>query len=82
MQRHHVVNPETGTAAVSATVVVTSQDRQTDTRPRLAVNRSVKVRQRYNSVRGLEHPQPGKTLLLPASEPLQRRHELGYPSLF
>ena len=66
MQRFNVVDFKAWTAAVGATVAVTSQDVQTNTRPRLAVNRSVKLRQRNNSMPAPVYPQPEKTPLRPA----------------
>ena len=58
MQRLNVVDFETGSAAVGATVTITPEDILAHSRPRLAVNRSVKLRQRYNSVRVPVHPRP------------------------
>ena len=58
MQGHHVVYLKAYPAAVSAAIVITSKNLQTNTLPSLPVNRSVKLRQRCNSVPALEHHRP------------------------
>ena len=66
MQRLNVVNFKAGTAAVGAAIAVTSQNVQAHKRPRLAVNRFVKLKQRYNSIPAPVLPLPSQTLLRPA----------------